>query len=251
MLSQVRERAFPSEWYDLSDPSHFWFRWRMAALQRALADIGAATDAPLNALDVGCGSGVLASQLEAVTAWTTDGTDLNLGALERCAPRRGRTLYYDVTEERTELIERYDVVVLFDVLEHLPDPRLLLRSSLRHLKPGGLVLVNVPALPSLTSAYDVAAGHLRRYTTASLVRELSGLDLDHRVARYWGFSLIPLLAARKLAVAGGGPTTIQRGFQPPSPAFNAALVGLMRLETRLLREPPWGTSVLYAGVKRR
>jgi SAM-dependent methyltransferase len=139
--------------------------------------------------------------------------------------------------------------VLFDVLEHLPEPRQLLRSTLRHLKPGGLVLVNVPALPGLTSAYDLAAGHLRRYTTASLATELSGPGLDQRLLRYWGLSLIPLLAARKLVVAGGGPATIQRGFQPPLAAINAALVGLMHLETRVLRTPVAGTSVLYAGIK--
>jgi SAM-dependent methyltransferase len=248
-LSEVRERDFPSEWYDLSDPSHFWFRWRLAALRRALADVGAATGASLTALDVGCGSGVLASQLEGVAGWTVDGTDLNARALERCAPRRGRTLYYDVTEERAELLERYDVVLLFDVLEHLPDPGRLLRSTLRHLRPGGLVLVNVPALPALASAYDTAAGHLRRYTTATLAAELAGLGVDQRLLSYWGLSLIPLLALRRLVVAGGGPSTIKRGFKPPHPAINAALVGLMHLETGLLRAPPAGTSVIYAGVK--
>jgi SAM-dependent methyltransferase len=249
ILSEVRERSFPAEWYDLSEPSHFWFRWRLAALQRALTDVRAATGATLAVLDVGCGSGVLASQLETITAWTTDATDLNLAALERCSPRRGRTLYYDVTEERPELLQRYDVVVLFDVLEHLSEPRSLLRSALRHLKPGGLALVNVPALPGLTSAYDVAAGHLRRYTTTSLAAELSGLGLEQRLVRYWGLSLVPLLWLRKLAVTGGGPSTIQRGFKPPCPALNAALVSLMHVETRLLRAPRWGTSVLYAGFR--
>jgi 2-polyprenyl-3-methyl-5-hydroxy-6-metoxy-1,4-benzoquinol methylase len=249
ILSPVREEEFPDEWYDLSDASHFWFRWRLAALRRALADAGARVAEPLAALDVGCGSGVLASQLEDVTGWSADATDLNLRALERCAPRRGRTFYYDVTDERPELLGRYDVVLLFDVLEHLPEPRALVASALRHLRPGGLLLVNVPALPSLASAYDRAAGHLRRYTRRSLAAELDGLGLETRVLRYWGLSLVPLLAARKVAVAGGGPDTIRRGFRPPLPAVNAALAALMRLETGLVAAPPLGTSVLYVGAK--
>jgi SAM-dependent methyltransferase len=170
-------------------------------------------------------------------------------ALERCSARRGRTLYYDIAEERAGLLGRYDVVVLFDVLEHLAEPRELLRSALLHLKVGGLLLVNVPALPALTSAYDRAAGHLRRYTARSLAGELDRLGLQAQVLRYWGLSLVPLLAARKVVLARGGPRTIDRGFRPPLAGVNAALVRLMRLETGLLRAPPLGTSVMYAGVK--
>jgi 2-polyprenyl-3-methyl-5-hydroxy-6-metoxy-1,4-benzoquinol methylase len=249
-LSPVRAQAFPDEWYDAGDAGHFWFRWRLAALRRALRAAGADGAAPWRVLDVGCGSGVLAGQLEAETAWTVDGTDLNLAALERCRPRRGRTLYYDVTELRPELRERYDAVVLFDILEHLPDPRALAAAALAHLRPGGLLLVNVPALPSLTSAYDRAAGHLRRYTTATLARELEGLGLARRALAYWGLSLVPLLAVRKVLLAGGGPKVIDRGFRPPLPGVNGALVGLMRLETALWPAPPVGTSVLYVGEKR-
>jgi SAM-dependent methyltransferase len=249
VVSAVRRQEFPDEWYDASDASHFWFRWRLSVLRRTLADAGADTAAALAALDVGCGSGVLAAQLEGATAWTVDGTDLNLAALERCAPRRGRTLYYDVTEERAELVGRYDAVVLFDVLEHVPDPRALVRSALRHLKPEGILLVNVPALPALMSAYDRAAGHLRRYTRRSLADELGDLGLETRVLRYWGLSLVPLVAARKALLARAGPRTIDRGFRPPFPGVNAALSSLMRVETALLRAPPLGTSVMYAGVK--
>ncbi len=249
LLSSVRPLPFPDEWYDSSDPAHFWFRWRGEVLRRALADAGAATGNALLALDVGCGSGVLASQIERLTAWTVDGTDLNLPALERCAARRGRSLYYDVTEQREELLGRYDAVVLFDVIEHVADTAPFLRSLLRHLKPGGLLLVNVPALPALTSEYDRAAGHLRRYTTRSLAAELEGLGLETRVLRYWGLSLVPLLIARKVMLARGGPRTIDRGFRPPLAALNAALVWLMRLETGLLHAPRLGTSVMYAGVK--
>jgi SAM-dependent methyltransferase len=245
----VREQPFPEDWYDLGDASHFWFRWRQHALARLLADVRAPIAEPLDALDVGCGAGVLAAQLEGATSWTVDGVDLNLPALERCGPRRGQTLYYDVTEERAELLGRYGVALVFDVLEHLEEPRTFVASVLRHLRPGGLLLVNVPALPFLTSHYDLAAGHLRRYTRRSLEAELAVHGLERRALRYWGLSLVPLLLARKAAVAGGGPETLRRGFRPPFPFVNAALSRMARVETALLPSPGLGTSVLYAGVK--
>lgn len=109
--------------------------------------------------------------------------------------------------------------------------------------------MNVPALPGLTSAYDRAAGHLRRYTVPTLAGELDGLGLTTRVLRHWGLSLVPLLALRRALLAGGGPRTIDRGFRPPLPGVNAALAGLMRVETAVLRAPPAGTSVLYVGER--
>ena len=249
VLSPVRPLEFPEDWYDFSHLNHFWFRWRLQATARALRDTAIPSDRPLRALDVGCGSGVFATQLEQLTAWTVDGTDLNMTALERCRPRRGRTFYYDVSDERPELLGSYDVLVLFDILEHLGQPRALMKPALKHLKKGGAVLVNVPALMRLKSAYDRAAGHLRRYTLRTLEDELAGLGLATRALRYWGLSLVPLLVARKLVLTDDGARAIERGFQPPSSAINAALLAMMRVETRLLPEPVLGTSVLYIGVK--
>ncbi|GMU00752.1 class I SAM-dependent methyltransferase [Corallococcus caeni] len=251
MLSRpTSAEPFPDEWYDESSADHFWFTWRLRALHRLMKDVGLSTEATLRALDIGSGSGVLARQLEDTTAWTVDATDLNLGALKRCAPRRGRTLYYDVTEERTELRGTYDVALLFDVIEHVPKPRPLLESALRHLKPGGWLLINVPALPVLFSRYDVVAGHVRRYTRDSLARELDGLPLSSRALRYWGFSLVPALLARKALMPTQDPDqqrVIERGFVPPSKLVDGALRVLMHAETRLSARPVLGTSVLYAG----
>jgi SAM-dependent methyltransferase len=240
---------FPDAWYDQSSAEHFWFTWRLRALSRLLKDVGAATDAPLRALDVGSGPGILARQVEDVTAWSVDTADLNLGALERSKPRRGRTLYYDVTEERPELRGHYDAVFVFDVIEHLPEPLPLLRSALAHVKSGGLFLVNVPALQACFSQYDVEVGHLRRYTTNSLTRELQPLGLEPVTLRYWGLSLLPALVARRVTMPVGRPQEriVERGLVPPSKFVDTALRTLMHAETRLTARPPLGSSVLYAG----
>jgi len=114
------------------------------------------------------------------------------------------------------------------------------------------LLVNVPALQSLHCAYDVAAGHVLRYDRSSLAAELAGQDLVVRDLRYWGLSLVPLLAVRKLVLRGRTPnaTAIRTGFRPPGPVIHALLRGLMRLELTVRGHGvPLGSGLLLAGRK--
>ncbi len=138
-------------------------------MRRLLDDLGVAPALPLRVLDVGCGTGVLRSQLEGITRWTVDGADLNLEALRAARAGRGTLHYYDVLEQREPFVDSYDLVTLCDVLEHVSDTGALLEATVRHLKPGGVLIVNVPALPALHGAFDEAVGHLRRYTRRDAV----------------------------------------------------------------------------------
>jgi SAM-dependent methyltransferase len=252
IISQRESQPFSAEWFDLARAGHFWFAWRLRAALALAADHGLAPDAELSALDVGCGAGVLRMQLEAATAWRIDATDLDLDGLARVPEGRGRIFLYDVLEKRERFREAYDLVLLFDVLEHVEPTAPFLEAVAFHLKPGGHLLLNVPALPSLYGRYDVAAGHHRRYDRASLLGELRALPLDPLEARYWGLSLVPVAAARKLllGITGPGERTIERGFEPPGALVHAGLGALMALETRLLRRPPIGASLLLLARKR-
>lgn len=247
-VSPLRDVLFPEEWYALALADHFWCQWRLKAFQAQCRRIGISQQEPLRVLDVGGGSGVLRCQLEATSRWVVDVTDLCLKALEQVPAGRGRKLYYDVREERAPYIGAYDLVVLFDVLEHIEDTKAFLRPLLRHLKPGGILAINVPALPFLMSAYDRAAGHFRRYTEATLRRELSGPDSTVLDVSHWGLSLIPLLAIRKGLTPRGedADRVIRFGFRPPGRTAHAVLKGLMRMETSLLPRSPTGTSLLLA-----
>ena len=252
-LSDTAAVTFPDEWYHLSSVDHFWFEWRFFAALKQVQDLGIPTDQPLSVLEIGCGSGILREQFESATRWKIDGTDLCLAALEAAKPARGRTLFYNILEERAGLVEAYDVVILFDVLEHIDDTKGFLASVLRHIKPGGHLLVNVPALNALHSAYDDAAGHIRRYNRDSLTAEFAGTGLRVRDVRYWGFALVPLLLARRLWLGRTKPDadTIRKGFQPPGRLTHAILRALTRFETALWSRPFVGTSVLLSGTRER
>ena len=244
-LSRVSEIQFPVEFYEIGDESHFWMQWRLAVALRLFEASGLALDRPLQVLDVGGGAGRFRDQIERATHWRVDVTDLNLPALRMARPGRGRTLYYDVTQEDRRLLGVYDAAFLFDVIEHVENPGPLIRAAVEHLRPGGHLFLNVPALQAFYSAYDVVQGHFRRYSTGTLAAEFASLPCRVDAVFYWGLGLVPLLGLRRLLVGRtAGPRTYRTGFQPPSRIANQALKALMKVELAIIGRPPLGTSVM-------
>ncbi|HKZ78482.1 MAG TPA: class I SAM-dependent methyltransferase [Pyrinomonadaceae bacterium] len=254
MISTGQERLFAGEWYAFATESHFWFEWRLRVLLKSLERLGVSLEKQLNVLEVGCGTGTLRAQLESATNWIVNATDLDMSALSQIKPARGKTMYYDICEERSQYLEAYDVVILFDVLEHIQDTQPFLTSLLRHLKPEGLLLINVPALQILYSNYDEIVGHVRRYDKKTLTEEFKNFTFEIEAVCYWGLSLVPVVALRKLVLAGLAKRPVSRkiecGFNPPNRVVHGILRVVMRAETAMLSHPPLGTSLLLVGRKK-
>lgn len=247
-LTDGRPVGFPDEWYAANSEEHFWFEWRARTARALIERVGLPVQEPLRGIDIGCGTGITSQQLQRITAWTFDGADLNVDALSRCDVGGGRLLYYDILEQRQELREQYDVAILFDVLEHIEETLPFLQAVFFHLKPGGVALVNVPALMPLFSVYDAAVGHFRRYTPRTLTEAFAQLDVTIVESVYWGFSMVPLLWLRKQILRGqiDAAHTIKTGMHPPSAMAHRLLKAAMTLETAVLTRPPIGSSVMAA-----
>ena len=251
ILSRPEGHTFVKTWYDLSDESHFWMQWRVAAFLRQATAVNAPFKKSLTGMEVGCGCGVLRRQIEQITNWSIDGVELSLDPLKRTPKGRGKLFLYDITEKNKEFAGKYDFLFLYDVLEHVERTSTFLRACAYHMKNNGLLYINVPAFNALYSAYDTAAGHRRRYSIKSLSEELQDNQYKILDIRYWGFSLIPLLVLRKILTSPGQNRNaiIIKGFKPPSPSVHAILKSLMSVETALVRKPPLGTSVMAAAMK--
>ncbi len=233
------------EWFGIANPDHFWMRWRFDVLRRQMQSLGII---PGRTLEIGCGHGVLRQQMEEAFGVPVDGCDLNEQALRLARAGRGRLLLYDIFERRPELRGVYDMVLLMDVIEHLEDDLGFLQASLTHLKPGGIVVINVPAHMSLHSKYDRVAGHKRRYSRGQLRSLFRRSNVTPLATVNWGFSMVPLLLARKLVLQFvSDEHTIETGFAPPGRATQAGLNFLRAIETRIPIEMPIGTSILTLG----
>jgi len=247
-LSDRKSEVFPDQWYTLAREDHFWMQWRVKAFLKQLKGLKVDLNSFNKVLEIGCGDGVLRRQLEANSSWVIDGADINMDALKRTGTVRGSTYFYDIFDRRPEFSGQYDAVILFDVLEHISDEKAFLDAVKFHLKKGGWLFTNVPALQGLYSRYDEAVGHLRRYDKAMMQEAVNAANFKVVDMRYWGFSMLPLLSVRRAMVKDAKATeeTIRRGFEPPGEMANRMMKVIMGLETSVMQYPPSGSSLLAA-----
>lgn len=240
-LSPPSAVSMANHWYEIAPLDHFWVRRRFEVLQRlAGGEICAATELA----EIGCGNGLLQRQVEDAFQKGVTGFDLNEYALKRNISRASKVCCYDIFQRDAALRQRFDVIFLFDVLEHLADEDKFLDAVCFHLAPQGRLLLNVPAGQWAFSAYDEADGHKRRYSIATLgaAARHSGLQIENWT--YWGLSLVPILAIRKLWLLGRKDQSqiITTGFDARNSTLNEALGFVSRCEP--LPQKLFGTSLM-------
>jgi SAM-dependent methyltransferase len=154
--------------------------------------------APPNAriLDVGCGTGATTAAL--LRFGEVSGLDMGLAGL-RHARTRGLPVACGSAESLPAGDASFDVVVALDVLEHLDDDRRALGEILRVLRPGGILLVTVPAYAFLWSSHDDALGHRRRYRLAQLRERIAAAGFQIALCSYVMAAILPVAIAVRLA----------------------------------------------------
>jgi SAM-dependent methyltransferase len=182
-------------WFDVATIDHFWIRRRFAVMRR-IAD--SVVRKSTRAAEIGCGNGLLQRDIEEYYRIPVAGFELNEVALQKNVSRLSPLYCYNIHQRNPELQTHFDLLLLFDVLEHIEDESGFLQSVRFHLAHGGNLLINVPAHQFFYSDYDRAAGHIRRYSISQLAKVCEQNGFRMRASTYWGFPLVPLLLARKL-----------------------------------------------------
>ena len=130
----------------------------------------------------------------------------------------------------------YDLVAVLDVVEHVEDDVAALKAIARVLKPGGKILITVPAHQWMWSAHDVVNHHKRRYSKGTLTEALKKAGLGWKKLRWFNSLLFPAAVAARMAGRLTGKD--DSDDSPPSRPLNAIFETVFRLERHLLGRVP-------------
>jgi SAM-dependent methyltransferase len=202
------------------EDKHWWYRERRALLARAVRAIGT----PGRALDIGAAAGGNTRVLRA-HGWRPLAIEYSESG---AAVARSRGLDVIRADARFLPVESrsLDLVVAFDVLEHIEEDDLAAAEIRRVLRPGGTALIAVPCDMRLWSAHDDAVHHVRRYERDSLraVIQKGGLEVDELWS--WNVLLRPVAAWRRRRSNGSDLTELSR-------VVNAGLTAIITAERYL------------------
>jgi SAM-dependent methyltransferase len=213
------------------DERHFWRRGkRELVLSWLEAAVGAPSGA-LRLLDVGGATSLVPREMSAFGAVTVVEPEASCVALLAGDPRvtavQGGLPGLPVTGP-------FDVITLLDVLEHLDDDVGGLRELYDLLRPGGHLLLTVPAYQWLWSDHDVVLHHRRRYTRGRLEPVLRSAGFELVRSSYYTSLLLPLMAAQRVGsrFKPGRKAEAHPEYDVKVPAapLNAALSAVMRVE---------------------
>lgn len=179
------------------DERHWWYRARRKILAELIERKIRLPD-KARVLEIGCGTGHNVLMLKQFGA--VDAIEIDPAARAVASKRLGRPVGDAPLPELPGVEEgAYDLIALLDVLEHIEADREALASIARRLKPGGRILVTVPAHPWMWSAHDEVNHHHRRYTRRTLRAAIEGAGLKVETMSWFNSLLFPLAAAARLA----------------------------------------------------
>lgn len=236
----------PSAYLEMADTEahHWWFAGRRSVFASLIAEFNLPANAKI--LEIGSGTG---GNLEMLSRFG------HVSALEMDAA--ARSIANEKTGGRFDIRpgccpvdipfkdEAFDLICLFDVLEHIDDDVATLRAVHELLAKAGRVLVTVPAYGWLWSRHDEFLHHKRRYSASELKEKISAAGFKAEKLSYFNTFLFPLAAAVRLKdrLLGSSSTS---GTAVPFGPINALLHKVFSAERFLLERTslPFGVSLL-------
>ncbi|AQR74798.1 bifunctional 2-polyprenyl-6-hydroxyphenol methylase/3-demethylubiquinol 3-O-methyltransferase UbiG [Sphingomonas sp. LM7] len=230
------------------DTTHWWYRARRDILADYLTRWG---DLPQGAriLEIGCGTGhnlPMLAQFGEIDAIEIDET-AGAKASERLGKPVGTSPLPDLVGIEPG---SYDLVAVLDVIEHVEDDVAALQAIATALKPGGRILITVPAHQWMWSAHDVVNHHKRRYSKAGFEALLDKAGLQGAKLGYFNSLLFPVAVAARFAGKLMGKD--DSDDSPPPKPLNTLFEGIFRLERHMVgRVPlPPGLSLITLASKK-
>jgi SAM-dependent methyltransferase len=241
-----------------AEERHFWFVARNKVIQTLARKALSGLASPVQILEVGCGTGNVLRELEKQfpKAFLL-GMDLFHEGLS-LAHRRVTSPLVQADLAFPPFAKPFDLVGLFDVLEHIQEDRSVLDQLFKVVKPGGWMLITVPADPRLWSYFDVASHHVRRYTLEDLKTKVqsAGFEIEF-ISPYIAatFPVVWLNRRSKGAAGSVDDASVHRQAEEELkiyPVVNDIFRGILGMEAAWLSQGnhlPFGSSLVLLARK--
>ncbi len=228
---------------DAAEEKMWWYRALHARLLDALKPVRGSV------LDAGCGTGGFLKILRARRPdLETTGVEWNEDAARRAREKSGVRVVEGNVNHTPFASGTFDAIVSADVLCHQAvQPCIALAEFLRLLRPGGLLVVNMPAYEWLRSAHDRRVLTARRVSRRSLAEMLLQAGFGQVHACYWNALLFPLMVVQRKMIARGADAASD--VAPFPPWLDATLHAVTVLERRIPVSMPAGGSVLATATR--
>jgi len=226
------------------DERHWWYRARRDILGELIRrEISLPAEARI--LEVGCGTGHNLPMLGAFGH--VDAIEIDEAARDIASRRLGHPVLNAPLPELSGIGSgSYDLIAILDVLEHIEADREALVSLASKLRPGGRILITVPAHPWMWSAHDVVNHHHRRYTRRALRAVVTEAELKLEMMSWFNSLLFPLAAAARLAGRITGKEDSDDKL-PPAP-INSLFEAVFGLERYAIGRVPFPPGVSLAPI---
>lgn len=219
--------------------THFWRIGKRRLIASVLSGL-LSTGEPRDIIDIGGAESLLIPVLS------------RFGYIMRADPVSPNADMCDSLPNLLSIHMQYDLVTLFDVLEHVEQDVASLRTIYSKLRPGGRLMMTVPAYQWLYSGHDKALGHHRRYTSRNLRKMLEAAGFHVERITYWTTLLFPLMVAQRLASKWIGRNDGTYHVSIPPRFINWLFGKIMDVERWLLRRVnmPFGGCILVVARKK-
>lgn len=240
--------------YHAMEQRHAWFWARRDMIDRIVRSLEIPPSSTI--LEVGCSGGPLIQALQSRGYANVVGIDIAEDAVRFC---REKGLDNVLVMDGTSLAfpdHSFDVVISSDVLEHIAPDHTAISQWNRVLKPGGSLIIFVPAFGFLWSDHDDLNHHVRRYSRRALRELLESHGFETGRASYWNMILflpVALVRLGRRAAPSSWRTTKRDQLYGLKPPVNAVVKLLLRIENALIArgiDLPLGVSVFAVAKKR-
>lgn len=230
--------------YERLHREHWWWQSRSKIVCDTIESVE--LPRPATILDIGCGGGWAFDLLRHYgEVW---GVEIDPMLVARAGGNQSR-IHCGPFDGSFETTQRYSLILMLDVLEHMEFPQDALSRAIELLEPGGVIILTVPAMPSAWTSHDVLNHHFTRYTPRTLNDLANSSRMHvHQLEYFFHWTAIVkwLIRLKELCYA-----TTPEPPNIPSPIWNKLFRNASLLERKIIGrlKLPFGTSLLCVGSR--